>query len=330
MKVLITGATGFVGGWLVKKLVDLGLEVRVIQRRTTQEDLWPSGVEVFSGDITLPETLDAAARDVHSIFHLAGYIGYSRAARPLMDHVNIKGTENIVEACIKNHVTRLVHMSSVVAVGASFDGTPLNEESPYNLEHLNLGYFETKRQAELIVKNAVKNGLIDAVILNPSTIYGPGDAQKGSRSTQLKVARKKFPFYTSGGVSIVDIDDVTAALVNAWKIGRPGERYILSGENISIKSLFEMIATAAGVEPPKIYLPNPIVHGLGKVGDLLEKIGQKGPINSENAWTSTLYHWFDHSKATKELGFFPKPAQYSIARSVNWMKEHGLLNNGAI
>jgi dihydroflavonol-4-reductase len=217
-------------------------------------------------------------------------------------------------------------MSSVVAIGASFDGTPLNEESPFNLSRLNLGYFETKRDAEIIVQQACQRGQLEAVILNPSTIYGAADAKKGSRKTQVKVAQGKFPFYTSGGASIVSVHDVVQAVLRARLSGRNGERYILSGENLTIHQLFQQIADLAGVESPKIYLPNPVVHGLGKLGDLLEKFGKKGPLNSETAWTATLFHWFDHGKASAELGFNPRPAAEALKESVDWMKQNGILN----
>ncbi|MCB0408389.1 MAG: dihydroflavonol 4-reductase, partial [Bdellovibrionales bacterium] len=135
----------------------------------------------------------------------------------------------------------------------------------------------------------------------------------------------EFPFYIFGGVSIIAIEDVIAATLKAWDVGRSGERYILAGDNITIHELFKMIADCADVEPPKIYLPNFVVHTLGKVGDCLESIGKKGPINSENAWTSTLFHWFSHEKAKKELGLNPKPARFAIENSIRWVKEQGWL-----
>jgi dihydroflavonol-4-reductase len=214
----------------------------------------------------------------------------------------------------------------VVAIGASFDGKPLNEDSPYNVKHLDLGYFETKHAAENIVREANQTGRVDAVMVNPGTIYGPGDAKKGSRGVQLKVARGKFPFYPPGGVNIVSVEDVVDCTIAAWKRGRSGERYIVGGENLLIRDVFKMIASEAGVEPPSIPLPRPLIFTIGKVGDLLESIGKKGPLNTENAWTSVLYHWFDSSKAQRELGLSPKPASFAIAQSVKWIKENGLLH----
>lgn len=328
MKVLVTGATGFLGGWLVRRLVADGHNVRIIRRANSDlEDLAGLKIESVEGDITNAKSLVEASRGMDTVFHLAGLIAYTRAQRAAMEKVNVGGTQNVIDACVKNKVRKLIHLSSVSAIGASFDGRePLTEESPFNLHHLDLGYFETKYKAEVLVRDAANSGLVDAVMINPSTIYGPGDAKKGSRGVQLKVARGKFPFYPSGGANVVAVDDVVGCIIAAWNKGRTGERYIVAGENVLIKDLFAMIADEAGAKPPSIYLPNAVIHSVGKVGDFLESIGQKGPINSENAWTSTLFHWFDASKAKRELGLKPVPAREAIANSVAWIKERGLLS----
>ena len=327
MKVLVTGATGFVGSWITKKLINEGHEVHILRRKSSDlSEIDGLAVTHHIGDVTDIESLSAAVGKVEFVFHLAGVVGYSPSMREMMERVNVKGTENVVNACQKSNIQRLVYMSSVVAIGASFDGSkPLTESSQYNIEHLDLGYFQTKHKAEKIVKKACDNGLVDAVILNPSTIYGPRDAKKGSRKTQVKVAQGKMPFYTSGGVNVIHINDLIEAAYNAFQSGRTGERYILAGENITIKTLFTLIAEAAGVEAPKIYLPNPVVHSIGKIGDLLEKINKKGPLNSENAWAATLFHWFDSSKAQAELGLKVTPAKDSIASSVEWMRRHKMI-----
>jgi dihydroflavonol-4-reductase len=327
MKVLVTGATGFVGQNLVNYLLEQGLDVRIIVRDPSKASSFSKKVEILKGDVTDLDSLIKATRDMNSVFHLAGVIGYSKAQRKEMDRVNIGGTENVIAAMEKSKVKKLLHFSSVVAVGASFDKKPLNEESEFNVHHLNLGYFETKHESEKIVRAAFDQGRIDAVMVNPSTIYGYGDATKGSRKFQVKVAQGKIPFYPTGGVNVIAVEDVCEASVNAWKKGRSGERYILSGENLLIKDVFEMIAKEANVEPPKIPMGRSILMAAGKAGDLLEKIGKKGPINTENAWTSTLYHWFDNSKAKRELQLSPKPATFAIHNSVQWMKDHKLIKS---
>jgi dihydroflavonol-4-reductase len=325
MAVLVTGASGFVGSWLVRRLIQQGEHVHILHRPSSRlEDR--ENLDLFSvaGDVTDLDSVRRACADVDTVFHLAGVVGYSREMRPVMESVNVGGTKNIIEA-LRGSDKRLVYMSSVVAVGASFTPQSMNEDSVYNVGHLNLGYFETKRKAEELVIHACRQGELNGTVINPSTIYGPGDARKGSRKIQIKVAQGRLPFYTSGGVSIVSVHDVVDAVLSARLNGRVGQRYILSGENITIQDLFQRIARLSGVEPPRIYLPNPIVRSIGLIGDLLEKVGRKGPLNSENAWTSILFHWFDHSKARAELGFAPRPAEEALRESVGWMKEHGIL-----
>lgn len=325
MKVLITGATGFVGINLVPYLIKQGLDVRVLVRNPEKAKMLPNTVEFASGDVTNIKSVLEASKDVDSIFHLAGVVGYSKAQRQEMDRVNIGGTLNVLEACKKNNVRKLLHFSSVVAVGASLTPTVLNENSPYSISHLNLGYFETKRKAEEEVLKCFAAGEVDCSIVNPSTIYGYADALKGSRKMQVKVAKGNFPFYPPGGVNVVAVEDVVKATYSAWKNGRSGERYILSGENLLIRDVFRIIAECANQKPPSILLPKSLLLGLGKFGDLCESVGKKGPINTENAHAAVMYHWFDCTKAKNELGFDPQPACNAIENSVRWMKENGII-----
>lgn len=329
MKVLVTGASGFLGHWLTKALCDLGHQTTALVRRSSSnEDLKGLPCAYAFGDVTDLNSLNTASQGMDAIFHLAGVIAYRSVDRALMEKVNVEGTANVIHTVQKNNISRLVHLSSVVAVGAGFNKNQiLNENSSYNVKHLNIGYSETKRAAEELVTKAVQEKKIDAVILNPSTIYGPGDAKKGSRSVQVKVAQGRFKFYTPGGVNVVDVDDVVDGILSAWKIGRSGERYILASENMTIKSLFEMIATIAKVPPPKYLLPGWALHSAGFVGDQFQKLGVNFPVSSENAWTSSLFHWFDSSKAQRELNFKPRPAFNSVQKSVLWMQENGLLSS---
>jgi len=326
-KVLITGANGFLGSWLTRTLIKDGHRVQALVRKGSDlSELNDVDCEFCYGDVTDPSSLFSTFQGIEAVFHLAGVIEYKKTARSRMEKVNVEGTQNVIDAIVKCNVSKLVHLSSVVAVGAGFSKHEiLNENSPYNLSHLDLGYFETKRKAEELVLSAFQKKLIDTVILNPSTIYGSGDAKKGSRSTQIKVAQGRFPFYTNGGVNVVAVEDVIQGVISAWKKGRAGERYILASENISIKNLFQLIAKEAGVSAPKILLPNFALHAIGTVGDLLGSMGIDKGISRENAWTATLFHWFDSSKAQRELDFKPRPAEYAIAQSVRWMKDNKII-----
>lgn len=326
MKVLVTGANGFLGAHLCHKLIQEQMQVYGLIRNSSDisELKKNNEMQFLRGDVTDRQSLDKALAEIKPeiVFHLAGYVGYKKSERALMEKVNVQGTQNLLDSMIKNNLRKIVHVSSVVAIGAGFTKDEiLNEDSEYNLTHLDLGYFETKRKAEFLVKEKTKLNQIESVILNPSTIYGSADAKKGSRKTQLKVAKGEFKFYTSGGVSIISVEDAIEGIYQGMQKGRNGERYILSGENITIKSLFEKIAAFAKVSPPKYFLPDCIVHTLGFAGDKLSSLGFKDTISSENAWSATLFHWFSNDKAKKELGIKFKGADYAIKQSVDWMRD---------
>lgn len=321
--VLITGANGFIGSWLTKRLHKEGHKISILVRpKSDLGDLNQLNLDIRYGDVTDLDSVIAASRGQDALFHLAGVVAYKSSERALMEQVNVGGTQNVVKAVQECRIPKLIHLSSVVAIGASFHPNEiLNETSSYNLEHLNLGYFETKRKAEILVKEACLRNSIQAVILNPSTVYGYGDAKKGSRSTQVKVAQGRFPFYPYGGVNIVAVEDVIDGILSAWSKGHNGHRYILSGENLLIKDLFIRLATLAGVKPPRIGLSLNVLRAFGYLGDHLNQFGIKSPISLENAWTSSLYHWFDSTKARRELGFNPRPGQHALEKSVAWMRD---------
>ncbi len=327
MKVLVTGANGFLGSWLTKALVQEGYHVDALVRPNSDlSELSGVHCKFVHGDVTDVHSLLEAFKGIDTVFHLAGVIAYKKSQRAAMERVNVLGTQNVVDVCREHKIRRLVYLSSVVAIGAGYSQDQvMNEDSPFNIHDLDLGYFETKHQAEEIVKAACQKSEINAVILNPTTIYGAGDAKKGSRKMQLKVAQGKLKFFTSGGVNVVAVEDVVQGILNAWEKGRSGERYILSGENLLIKDLFRIIAEEAGVKPPTHQLPDSVLHTVGALGDCMEKIGLKGPLSRENAWTATMYHWFDSTKARKELDFHPRSAREALHNSVQWMKENGLV-----
>lgn len=327
-QVLVTGGSGFLGAWLIRRLLSDGHQVRCLVRAASDvSELKGLECEYVYGDVTDLNSLHAACARQDAVFHLAGLIAYKRSQRAAMERINVQGTANVIDAVETCQVARLVHLSSVVAIGAGFNQDQiLNEESPYNVKALDMGYFETKRQAEELVMAAVKAGRIDAVILNPSTIYGPGDARKGSRKNQLLVAQGRLKFYTSGGVNVVPVENCVDGIIRAWKKGRRGERYILAGQNLTIKELFEIIAKAANVPAPKIQIPDWLLHIVGTVGDWSTELGFPIGVSRENAYTATMFHWFDSTKAQKELGFVPGSSAQAIQQSVRWSHEQGLLD----
>lgn len=326
MKVLVTGANGFLGSWLVKRLKDEGHEISVLLRHQKDfEEFERQGFHVHHGDVTNASSLDAAVKGQQQIYHLAGLIAYCRSEYENMKQVNVQGTENIMEAAAKHQVQRVQIASSVVAVGATFKPEVLDENSSYELSKYNLGYHESKRGAEAVLRKYVSAGKVDGVIVNPSTVYGAGDASKTTRSTQLNVARGKMFYYPPGGVSVVAVEDVVDGMVKAMEKGHSAERYILAGENMTLKDLFDQIADEAGVAKAWLPLPKCFLKGVASLDENLSKFGLHGPLPSERAYVAMMFHWYNSTKARQELGFSTRPAQQAISNSVQWMSQQGLL-----
>lgn len=327
MKALVTGANGFLGAWLTKRLLAEGYDTYALVRKNSDlSELEGVRPNFLYGDVTDKSSLFESFKNKDIVFHLAGVVAYKKSARSLMDQVNVEGTRNVIDVCAELKIPQLIHLSSVVAIGSSHTPTILNEDSAYTISSLNLGYFETKKHAEDLVLEATRQQKIRAICVNPATIYGFGDAKKGSRKTQIQVARHEFPFYTSGGINVIAVEDVINGIMLALKNGKNGERYILANENKTIKDLFSLISHFAGVKPPKIYMPNSLLYTIGWTGDLFEKINLNIGVSTENAYTATMFHWFDSSKAQKDLNFKPTDANKAIENSIRWMKDNGYLS----
>jgi dihydroflavonol-4-reductase len=325
MKALVTGASGFLGGYVVRALMREGHEVTALVRRSSDlTGLRESGCTLAYGNLLELGTLRGAFQGVSAVFHLAAIASPDRSRREEVEAVNVQGTRNIVQLCAETKA-RLVHVSSVAAVGASESPKGvLNEESVNNTRGKGFFNFEAKARGEDIVLEACRSGAIDAVVVNPSVIVGAGDARKAARKGSIQAARGELRFYPEGGLSVVAAEDVAQGIVDAWKRGRSGERYVLSGENLTLEQVLSLYSELAGSRPPRHKLPSWLLRGIGTVSDLL-KLG--GPLAKESTVSATMYHWYDCSKATRELGFRPRPAREAVRDSVKWMIENGYLEN---
>lgn len=332
-KAFVTGGTGFLGSHLLEALCGVGLEVTALYRTESKlqsflgqdESLktiktrvnWIKG-DLFSSNWSL-EGYDY-------VYHLAGYVGYSPEDRKIMDQVNIEGTAEVIKKIkLAESRARLIYLSSVVAVGAGYNKSEiLNENSVYNIEKYNFGYFETKRKAEELVNAFCKEGG-EAVSLCPSTIYGPRDMLKGSRKFQLKMAQGKLKVCSKGGVSIVHVLDVCDVLLKATRVGKTGERYILSGDNVTIKTMLDTIANLSDVKKIKFVLPTSLILSIGYFSEFLKKFKIRTGVSLENLRVATMYHWFKNDKARKEFNFEPRSHKICLEDSLRWAKKKGML-----
>ena len=332
--IFVTGGTGFLGSHLLEALSQLeNAKIKSLYRsESTLNKLFSEvpnlekskKIQWIKGDL-LSESW--SLNDVDLIYHLAGYVGYKEEDQAIMEKVNVEGTRHLLEKiALLEKKPQLVHLSSVVTVGAGLNpNMVLNEESEYNVSKYNLGYFETKKKAEeLVFEYSNKYGFF-SVCLNPSTVYGPRDMKKSSRKGQLSMARGNLKFYPEGGVSVVHVKDVCSTLIKAPKLGRSGERYILSGDNITIFTLLEEIALISNQKPPRYKLTKTLLLTLGHLGSLLAKMGIKTGLNFKKMKIITMYHWFDSKKAQNHLDFNPTSYKECLKSSIAWAKQEGML-----
>ncbi|HEU4730392.1 MAG TPA: NAD-dependent epimerase/dehydratase family protein [Kofleriaceae bacterium] len=327
MRVAITGASGLLGGNLAEALLTAGHQVVAIRRagsRTSHlEDL---AIEWHDADLGSVDAMARAFRGAACVFHCAAQVSVKRAVTPDMTAANVAGTAHVIEAAIAAGAARLVHTSSVVAIGLSTDGTPCDETASWNFDTEGLvdAYAITKHRAEGVVRAAL--GRIDAVIVNPSYMLGPRDARPSSGRLIVDVVRGRVPGWTPGYNNFVDVRDVARGMIAAWHKGRRGERYILAGHDMTYGDIMRAIAGAAGTRPPRLRVPHPAAWLLGKWGDLVERTGKEPVVNS----TQIRYAYSDRfrfrsDKAARELGYQVSPLEPALRDAIAWFRAHGML-----
>lgn len=321
--VLVTGGTGFIGSNLAARLVTLGYNVRILRR--ADSDLRAIGsidVEHVLGDVRDPGTVNSAMQGCDTVFHTAAVVTFARKMKSLQHEVNVIGTRNIVECCIACGVDRLVHTSSIAALGHPAPGELATEATPYN-RGIQSGYKLSKHLAELEVLVGVEKGL-DAVIVNPAVVIGERDIHLHGGQL-VKEARRGFvPFYLDGGMSVVYVGDVANGHILAAQKGTKGERYLLSGHNLTHKEIFQRAAALVGGRPPFLKLPIPLLRLSARVVESLANVLDTEPwISSDLVAGAGQYNWFSCEKAMRDLGYTLTSFDDTILTAYNWYRENG-------
>jgi dihydroflavonol-4-reductase len=326
-RVAITGASGLLGSNLAAALLSAGHHVLATRRRgskVAQLDDLP--IEWREADLGSTEALASAFAGAEAVFHCAAAVSVKREVTPEMTDANVIGTERVIDACVAAGVKRLIHTSSVVAVGLTTNTNPCDETARWNFEELGLSdaYAKTKHLAEERVHAA--RDRIDAVIVNPTYMFGPRDARPSSGKMILDVARRRVPSWTPGYNNFVDVRDVARGMILAWHSGKRGERYILGGHDMTYRACFAAIARTAGVKPPRFGAPYVVARLLGAFGDLQEWRGKDSLVNT----TQIRYAYSDQfrftsAKAQRELGYTYGALEPAIADALAWFRAHGML-----
>jgi len=327
VRVLVTGGTGFVGSQLVAALVSRGDRVRVLRRANSSllglEGV--PGVEHIIGDILEPEAVAQAVEGCELVFHVAALSSYWRAQREQIYRINVDGTRTVLEACLRARVPRVVVTSSVGAIGIRPDGRPADETTPFDRDSARLAYADSKHRAEAVVQRMVKLGL-DAVIVNPAAVFGPGDHYQISGSMIVELARRRLPAVPTGGLCVVDIEAAVRGHIAAAERGRTGERYILGGENLTHRAIAATICEVVGQTPPRWTIPGWALPPAAAGVDAFNRVNPRPPtFSGDQMRLSAANLFFDSSKAKRELAYPMLPFRGAVERAYAWYMAHGYI-----
>jgi len=326
MKCFLTGATGFLGSHVARQLVARGAELRLLVRPTSRLDnIADLAAEHVVGDLREPESLRKGMSGCEFVFHVAAdYRLWARNGNELHQS-NVEGTRNILQAARDSGVRRVVYTSSVATMGFSSDGRLADENSPVSLADMIGDYKRSKFMAEQLVIEAGRGGQ-DVVMVNPTTPVGERDI-KPTPSGQIIVdfLRRKFPAYVDTGLNLVDAVDCAEGHLLAMEKARPGERYILGGENLTLKQILDKLGSITGLPSPSIRLPYAVALATGVVDTVFTgKLMRREPrVTIDAVRMGRKKMFITSAKAERELGWRSRPVDEALRRAVEWFKGNG-------
>jgi dihydroflavonol-4-reductase len=325
MKALVTGATGFVGGAVVRALVNSGVDVRVLARAGADlQNIHSLTVERVEGDLRDLASLRKSLHGCRQLYHVAAHYALWAKDPAIFYDVNVTGTKNLLEAARDVGTERIVYCSTIGAIGLPPGGGLGTEKTPVSLEQMAGHYKRSKYLAEQEVLKLAKAGL-PVVIVNPSAPVGTGDV-KPTPTGQVIVdyMKGRIPAYIETGMNIVDVDDVAAGHLLAMQKGRIGERYILGNKNLMLREVFEILSRLTGIKAPSIKLPRLAILPLGYLNQWISNLtGHPPRIPLEGVKMAKYKMHYDCSKAIRELGIPQTPPEVALEKAVRWFRDHG-------
>ena len=326
MRVLVTGATGFVGGNLARELWHRGYDVRALARpgsnTLTTEG---TGIRRVEGDILDRDSLDSAMRGCQAVFHCAAaYTFWSRAPEGVR-RANVEGTVNVLERAAAAGAERVVYTSTVSTIGIPGDGSLADEWTPLTPQALHGHYKQSKFEAEQQALRLAGQG-IPVVVVNPTAPVGPWDVKPTpTGKIILDFLRRKIPAYLATGMNLVDVADVSAGHILALERGQDGERYILGNRNVTLKEMFAMLSNITGLSGPRVRLPYWLVVGVGYAEQAVSAglLRREPLIPVEGVVASKKPAWVSSQRAITELGLPQSPVERALERAVEWFAANG-------
>lgn len=327
---LVTGASGFIGGAVVRRLLNQGRRVRVLVRASSPRDNIPSACEIAEGDVTDRDSVRRAMRGVRRLFHLAAnYRLWAPDPEPVL-RVNVGGAEIVMQEALRAGVERIVHTSSVATLAVE-NGGVCTEISRLSPERAIGAYKRSKILSERLVEAMIEKEGLPAVIVCPSAPLGPGDLKPTPTGRIVSEAlRGRMPAYVDTGLNIVHVDDVAAGHLAAMTRGVIGERYILGGENLTLCGLLTEISSFTGRRGPLFKLPYRPLTPLAYVNEWGARLmGYEPFLHRESLRLSQTRMFFDDGKARAALGYETRPARLAIQDSVRWFRDPDARKNWA-
>ena len=323
MTVVVTGASGHIGTNLVRTLIQNGRRTRSLVH-VHHQSIDGLDTEVFKGDICDRDSLLEAFRGAEVVYHLAACISLSMKGWPQLEAINVNGTRNVVDACLSTGVKRLVHFSSIHALSQEPLTVPVDESRPLSDSPGHPPYDRSKALGEKEVRQGIEKGL-DAVIVYPTAVIGPYDYEPSYLGEAIiDLATHQLPAMVTGGYDWVDVRDVVEGAMAAEKNAGTGERYLLSGYWLSLRSMADMIKEITGTPPPRITVPLWLAHLGVPVVALQSKITGRRPLYTNfslKALKSNRH--MSHKKATRELGYQPRLLSETLQDTLEWFCDNG-------
>ena len=325
MKTLITGADGVLGSNLVRELLNRNYKVTVfLEKGKESPTLNDLPIVKHHGDILIAEDLNQAMAGMDIVIHCAACTAVWPSRAEFIRDVNIRGTRNVIDACIENDIQRLIYVGTANSFGFGTLTDPGNEFQPYRSEQYGLDYMDSKFMAQQVVLAAVEERGLPAVVVNPTFMLGAYDSTPSSGAMIKAVAEGKVPGYTSGGKNFVYVGDVAIGIANAIEHGKIGECYILGNENLSYKDAFKKIAQVVRAKIPRKRVPALAVKFYGLGSSIFAKIFRYKPTCSfRMAKVSCDEHYYSSKKAISDLHLPQTPIEQGIKECFEWLAING-------
>ncbi len=326
MQAFVTGATGFLGSHVARVLCEQGAKLRLLVRATSNlKNLHGLPAETVTGDLRDPVSLEKAMAGCDTVFHVAAdYRLWVRDPQE-MYRSNVEGTRALLHAARKNNVRRVVYTSSVATIGFKTNGSLADEDSPVSVSDMIGHYKRSKFMAEQVALEAGRSGM-HVVTVNPTTPVGEGDVKPTPTGRiVLDFLKRKFPAYVETGLNLVDVRECARGHLAALERGQPGHRYILGGENLTLKQILDKLAEITGLPSPRVKLPYIFAFATGVIDETITgRMLNKEPRATIDAVRMGKKMMFATSaKAERELGWKIVPVNDALARAVDWFRANG-------